>query len=109
MTEIVGNLWDYIDDPDVIICITTNGDINSRGEAVMGRGCAFEAKKRFPGVEKELAAMIRMLGNTVVKIRTCCPDPAAGMGAAHGPRLGRCVRCCQTMSGLYPSRERYDR
>jgi len=47
------------------ICITTNGFINTKGECVMGRGCAKEATLRWPGVAKTLANRIKMFGNTV--------------------------------------------
>ena len=63
MKEIVGELWDYLNKNFTRICITTNGDINSRGLAVMGRGCAFEAKKRFPWIARDLAQLIEMKGN----------------------------------------------
>jgi hypothetical protein len=40
-----GNLFDCDGDA---LCITTNNQVNGRGEAVMGRGVALEAKKRWP-------------------------------------------------------------
>jgi len=65
MREIVGNLWDYYKHNGFIVCITTNGDVNSRGEAVMGRGCAFEAKMRVSGLQYTLANRLRDNGNEV--------------------------------------------
>jgi hypothetical protein len=47
MREIKGNLWSYFERFDTIICITTNGTIKNNGEAVMGRGCAFEAATKY--------------------------------------------------------------
>lgn len=61
MIEVYGNLWDF----PGIKCITTNGTINRFGEAVMGRGCALEAKKKYPLLAKELAESIRQDGNNV--------------------------------------------
>lgn len=45
--------------------ITTNGDINRFGQAVMGRGCAVEAKSIFPGIATQLAESLELHGNHV--------------------------------------------
>lgn len=47
MKEIIGDLWDY-HDKGFPICITTNGTLTKKGNAVMGRGCAKEAKEKYP-------------------------------------------------------------
>lgn len=47
------------------ICVTTNGDVNQRGEAVMGRGVALQAAQRWPGIEMVLGSSIRRYGNIV--------------------------------------------
>lgn len=54
MREITGNIWDHLDEEYTRICITTNGDINSKGELVMGCGIAFQAKSRWPQLPKIL-------------------------------------------------------
>ena len=59
MKEIKGNLWDYYGRPRTIILITTNNYVKSNGQAVMGRGCALEAKKRFPGIAKKLGTRLK--------------------------------------------------
>ena len=51
MLEVKGNIWDYYDKGHWI-CITTNCSINSKGENVMGRGIALQAKQRFPELPK---------------------------------------------------------
>jgi len=61
MFEIRGNLWQQ---PGAK-CITTNGNVNRRGEAVMGRGCALQAKQRYPKLAQEFAARILAEGNHV--------------------------------------------
>ena len=63
MREITGNLWDYVNDG--IIVITTNGALNSRGECVMGRGTAAQAKKRYPDLPLRVGKMIKSHGNHV--------------------------------------------
>lgn len=63
MTEIVGELWDYLG--SAIVAITTNGQVTSKGEAVFGRGCAREARERFPGLPGRLGELLRREGNHV--------------------------------------------
>lgn len=63
MIEITGNLWDFYN--QVPICITTNGTVKKNGEAVLGRGCAKEAKDRFPTLPLELGNLLRTTGNQV--------------------------------------------
>jgi ribosomal protein L39E len=62
MRIVTGNLWDYLS-PDEYICITTNGFLKNNGEAVMGRGCALEATRRFPDIAKKLGQHIKKNGN----------------------------------------------
>ena len=63
MREVVGNLWDYYEKATIVI--TTNGSLKKSGECVMGKGCAFEAKKKFPWVAKVLGTLIIEGGNKV--------------------------------------------
>ena len=62
MIEIVGDIWEQKCD---WLCITTNGIIDKRGSAVMGKGIALQAKQRFSGIEKILAKKIQEKGNIV--------------------------------------------
>ncbi len=62
MKEAQIELWDAIDGWKVI---TTNGSVNKKGLAVMGRGCALEAAKRFPQFPKALAMLLTKTGNRV--------------------------------------------
>lgn len=67
MREATGNIWHYIPVADAI-CITTNGTVTKEGHAVMGRGVALQAKKRWPRAEKKLGRLIRRNGNVVQKL-----------------------------------------
>ena len=58
MLEIKGNLWDF-HNMGFPVVITTNCEINNRGEAIMGRGIALEAKQKFPGLAKDLGKFIK--------------------------------------------------
>ena len=60
MREVTGNLWTY---PADVRVITTNGTVKKNGECVMGRGCALEAKRKFPWLPKMLGADITAWGN----------------------------------------------
>lgn len=65
MIDVVGNLWQFAPDADARV-ITTNGSIKSNGEAVMGRGCAYEAARQFPTLPKLLASRIKKHGKNSV-------------------------------------------
>jgi len=62
MIEVTGNLWDY---PADFFVITTNGTLKQNGRVVMGRGCAKEARDRFPGTDFELGIRVKACGNHV--------------------------------------------
>lgn len=67
MKEVTGNLWTY---PAECRAITTNGSINRNRECVMGRGCALQARNRFPGLAKQLADYIIRMGNVPHLLKT---------------------------------------
>jgi len=62
----VGNIWNIEGDWRVI---PTNGYINKKGECVMGRGLALQAKLRYPRLPFELGVLIEMSGNRVFLLR----------------------------------------
>jgi hypothetical protein len=63
MREVVADLWSFLGKAEHV-CVTTNSIVNSKGLAVMGRGCALEAAQRWPEVRRVLASQIRQWGNT---------------------------------------------
>lgn len=63
MIEVTGNLWTY-GSPDAR-CITTNGFVKANGECVMGRGCAREARDRYPDLAGRIGNFIKRFGNHV--------------------------------------------
>ena len=67
MLEVKGNLWTY---PAKSIAITTNGFIKRTGEAVMGRGCALEAKKKYAALPGIIGEHIVKFGNHVFDLGT---------------------------------------
>ena len=62
MREVIGNMWDMVDDYDAIV-ITTNGYVKGNGEAVMGRGCALEAANRHRELPGLLGRALTAHGN----------------------------------------------
>lgn len=63
MKEIRGDLWDFLG--QAVVVITTNGAVSRKGEASMRRGCARQARERFPGIARVLGGLIRAWGNHV--------------------------------------------
>lgn len=63
MVEICGDIWDYLG--RAVIAITTNGLVTRNGAAVFGRGCAGQARQRFPDLALHLGRLLREHGNHV--------------------------------------------
>lgn len=64
MLEVTGNLWHYHNHGRWVV-ITTNGDVNRNGQAIMGRGVALQAKTKFPDLPLELAYHLKANGNVL--------------------------------------------
>jgi hypothetical protein len=62
-TFVKGNLWDEVGRADLIL-VTANSTLNSRGELVMGKGAALEAKQRYPWLPGEAGRAIRAKGGS---------------------------------------------
>ena len=62
MREAEGNIWSFSADAYVI---TTNGFVKKNGAAVMGRGIAAQAAKKFPWFPKLLGDSLLSQGNHV--------------------------------------------
>ncbi len=58
MKEIRGDIWTFYNKGYWIV-ITTNGTVKKNGKAVMGRGVALQAKKRFPELPEIIGTHIR--------------------------------------------------
>ena len=70
MIEATGDMWSMQANA---VCVTTNGSINRFGHAVMGRGVALQASRRFPGLARELGRRIGLGGNHVYYFETLRP------------------------------------
>ena len=69
MIERAGDLWEIATAGQAAVVITTNGSVRKDGCAVMGTGCALEAKKKFPGIDHDLGSVIASAGNHVTVLR----------------------------------------
>lgn len=86
MREFVGDLWSLHAQGEIVV-ITTGGQVDKNGACVMPRGCARQARERFPGIEKVLGGLISRYGNYVHSLGNRivsfpvenspyeCPDP----------------------------------
>lgn len=63
MLERHDDMWEWFGEPGHLVCISTNGTVKRNGEGVMGRGCAREATRLCPGIQKELGSYIKTNGN----------------------------------------------
>lgn len=64
MKIVKDDIWEYLPKGYCII-IPTNGYVNKNGEAVMGRGIAYQAKKLFKGLSFALGKNLKEYGNNV--------------------------------------------
>lgn len=62
MKEVKGELWNYYKKDGYRICLTVNGTLKKNGEAVLGRGCALEAKQRLPGIAQVWGTRLKDYG-----------------------------------------------
>lgn len=61
------NIWDK-HKQGKMIAIGTNGFVTANGLAVMGRGVAAQAAKKFPSIKRVLADAIMQNGNIVQRV-----------------------------------------
>ena len=81
MIEVVGNLWYYT--PRSVIVITTNGTIKRDGTCVMGRGCARQARDRWPLLPKALGDHLKEKGNVPAIFTGYGPVPLVSFPVKH--------------------------
>jgi hypothetical protein len=70
MQELQGDLFAFLYQPEYIICIPVNGNLNNCGEAVMGKGVACTAADRLPQLPQILGQLIKERGNHVSCLNT---------------------------------------
>jgi hypothetical protein len=98
MEEVYGNLWDY--HGRAVIGITTAGQLSRRGECVMLRGCARQARERFPDLPKKLGALIRARGNHVFYLGEGIFNFPVENSPYEVPDFRLIERSCRELEGL---------
>ncbi len=58
----IGDIWNYNSDPSAWIVIPTNTCVDENGEAIMGKGLALDAAKKYPDLPKRLGRHIQRFG-----------------------------------------------
>lgn len=53
-----GDMWEHIHEYDLVL-VTSNADLNSHGELVMGAGAALHVRENFPGLAKTFGNHVR--------------------------------------------------
>jgi hypothetical protein len=61
------DIWNFAKE-NYWLCITTNGILDSKGKAIMGKGLALSAKQKIRGIEITLGKLIKEKGNHVFEI-----------------------------------------
>jgi hypothetical protein len=69
LIELTEDIWTHARE-DTFIVVPTNGFVKSNGDAVMGRGLAYQASKKFPTLQHELGSMLKEHGNYVYTFPT---------------------------------------
>ena len=64
MQEIIGDIWEH-HQQGAVIAITTGGSVKKDGTCEMPRGCARQARDRFPHLSWDLGQQILLHGNHV--------------------------------------------
>lgn len=64
MLELTGELWEFHARGE-IVAITTGGLVGKSGACAMPRGCAAQAREKFPGLDRVLGTLINLHGNHV--------------------------------------------
>ena len=102
MRELSGDLWEFLGQAPV--CITTSGLVSRSGEASMPRGCARQARERFPELPALLGALIRERGNHVHELGRGLVSFLVEQTPFEVPGLRLIERSCQELLALTEQR-----
>lgn len=102
MRELVGDLWEFLGQAPV--CITTSALVSRSGQASMPRGCARQARERFPELPQILGGLIRQHGNHVHELGRGLVSFPVEQTPFEVPGLGLIERSCQELLALTEQR-----
>ncbi len=99
MHELIGDLWAE-HARGAVVAITTNGIVNKVGRAVMPRGCARQARERFPEILKTLGSLLRQHGNHVFDLGHQIVSFPVEMDPYQVPEMPLIERSCRELVEL---------
>lgn len=98
MMELVGDLWEHLGEATLVV--TTGGLVSRSGDASMPRGCARQARERFPELPAVLGRLIRQRGNHVHELGWGLVSFPVEQTPFEVPGLGLIERSCQELLAL---------
>ncbi|MEJ2700354.1 MAG: ADP-ribose-binding protein [Desulfuromonadales bacterium] len=104
MHEIFGDLWEE-HRRGAIVAITTGGLVDRHGRCVMLRGCARQAKERFPDLPHLLGELLRAKGNHVFALGRGIVSFPVETSPYDRPELRLIERSCRELVELADRRE----
>jgi len=99
MQEIIGDIWEH-HRQGTVIAITTGGCVNKNGVCEMPRGCARQARDRFPNLSWHLGQMINMHGNHVFDLGSRIVSFPVENSPLERPEFQLIERSCQELVEL---------
>ncbi|MEZ4600081.1 MAG: ADP-ribose-binding protein [Syntrophotaleaceae bacterium] len=98
MRDICGNLWDFLGRTP--LGITTGGAVGPKGDCIMLRGCARQARDRFPSLPQKLGTLILTRGNHVFSLGDGIFSFPVENSPFEFPDLRLIERSCQELLAL---------
>ncbi|PLY10925.1 MAG: ADP-ribose-binding protein [Desulfuromonas sp.] len=96
MREITGDLWACYAD-GAVVAITTHGAVSRSGRSSMQRGCARQARERFPGLDEQLGGLVLKQGNHVHQLGERLVSFPVENDPLCNPELSLIERSCQEL------------
>ena len=102
MREIVGDLWMHLG--SAVVAITTGGGVDRKGQAVMLRGTARQARQLDPALPQRLGQLLVAKGNHVHELGGGLVSFPVEEGPFQVPDLSLIERSCRELVALASDR-----
>lgn len=104
MIELVGDLWEE-HAAGAVVAITTNGSVSKQGTVSMLRGCARQARERYPHLPRRLGELIAQNGSHVFELGNRIVSFPVEHGPFEVPELGLIEQSCRELVELTDDRQ----